>query len=101
MRMTAIQAQTERKRQDRSARRAEKHHRRARTRRFRGLIRTVSAACAAIDAAQGEKRLSGGRIQAIVMTEGNPLGECRLGAFHRISSLNIHVAGALTSGTVI
>jgi hypothetical protein len=39
MRMTAIHAQTERKRQDRSARGAEKHRCRDRTRRFRGLIR--------------------------------------------------------------
>jgi hypothetical protein len=53
MRMTAIHAQTERKRQDRSARCAEKHRCRDRTRRFRGLIRSVSAACATAGAAQG------------------------------------------------
>jgi 5-methylcytosine-specific restriction endonuclease McrA len=44
MRMTAIHAQAERKRQDRSARRAEKHRRRARTWLFRDLIRPVPAA---------------------------------------------------------
>jgi uncharacterized protein (DUF2141 family) len=77
MRMTAIHAQTERKRQDGSVRRAEKHHRRARTRRFRGLIRAVSAACATTAAAQGGKRLSGGRIQAIFASDSRPLGECR------------------------
>ena len=76
--MTAIHAQTERKRLDGSVRRAEKHHRRARTRRFRGLIRAVSAACSTTAAAQGGKRLSGGRIQAIFTSDGTPLGECRL-----------------------
>ena len=57
--------------------RAEKLRRRARTRLLCGLIRAVSAACAASDAAQGEKHLSGGRIQAILTSEGRPLGECR------------------------
>jgi len=78
MRMTAIHAQTEQKRQDGSVRRAEKHHRRARRRRFRGLIRAVSAACATTAAAQGEKRLSGGRLQAIFASDCRPLGECRI-----------------------
>ena len=78
MRMTAIHAQTERKRQDGSVRRAEKHHRRARTRRFRGLIRAVSAACSTTAAAQGGKRLSGGRIQAIFAPDSRQLGECRV-----------------------
>ena len=83
MRMTAIHAQTERERQDRSIRRAEKHRRRARTVPLRGLIRPVFAACAASDAAQGEKHLSGGRIQAILTSEGRPLGECRLIGEHK------------------
>jgi hypothetical protein len=78
MRMTAIHAQTKRKRQDGSIRRAEKHRRRARTVPLRGLIRPVFAACAASDAAQGEKRLSGGRIQAILKSSGRPLGVCRV-----------------------
>ncbi len=70
MRMTAIHVQTERKRQDGSVRRAEKHRRRSRTVPLRGLIRPVFAACAASDAAQGAKRLSGGRIQATLASEG-------------------------------
>ena len=78
MRMTAIHVQTERKRQDRSARCAEKHRRRDRTRRLRGLIRSVPAACATADAGRGEKRLSRGRIQAIFTSVGRPLGECRI-----------------------
>jgi hypothetical protein len=78
MRMTAIHVQTERKRQDGSVRRAEKHRRRSRTVPLRGLIRPVFAACAASDAAQGVKRLSGGRIQAFFTSASMPLGECRL-----------------------
>ena len=76
MRMIAIHAQTERKRQDRSARCAEKHRRRARKQRLRGLIRPVSAACATAGAAQGGKRLSSGRFLPIFMSDGIPLGEC-------------------------
>ncbi|CAM5321373.1 hypothetical protein ATER59S_03533 [Aquamicrobium terrae] len=64
MRMTAIHARTERKRQDRSARCAEKRSCRARTRRFRGLIRTVPAPCTTAGANRDKKRLSSGRIQA-------------------------------------
>lgn len=78
MRLTAVHAQTERKRQERSARCAEKHHLRARTRRLTRLIRPVSAACATAGTAQGGKRLSGGRIQAIFASDSRPLGECRL-----------------------
>jgi hypothetical protein len=74
MRMTAIRTQTERKRQDRSIRCAEKHRRWARTQRLRGLIRPVTAACATPDAAWGKKRLSRGRIQAIFTSVGTPLG---------------------------
>ena len=76
--ITTINAQTERKRQDRSGRCAEKHRLRARTRRFRGLIRTVPAPCTTAGANRGEKRLSSGRIQAIFTSDGTPLGECRL-----------------------
>jgi hypothetical protein len=79
MRMTAIQVQTERKRQDRSARCAEKRRCRARTRRLRGLIRPVPAACATADNAQGEKCLSSGQNQVILTSDSMPLGECRLG----------------------
>lgn len=77
MRMTAIDAQTERKRRDRSARCAENPRCRDRTRRFRGLIRPVSTACATAGAPQGEKRLSRGWFQAIFTSKGMPLGECR------------------------
>ena len=48
-----------------------------RTRRFLGLIRSVSAACATAGAAQGEKRLSSRRFLAIFMSDGTPLGECQ------------------------
>ena len=78
MRVTAIQAKNEGKRQDRSARYTEKQRRRDRTQRFRGLIRPVSAACATAGAAKGKKRLSRGRIQAIFTSVGTPLGECRV-----------------------
>ena len=64
-------------RQDRSARCAEKHRRRARKQRLRGLIHPVSAACATAGAAQGGKRLSSGRFLPIFMSDGTPLGECR------------------------
>jgi hypothetical protein len=64
MRMIAIHAQTERKRLDRPVRCAEKHRRRARTRRLRGLIRPVPEACATEDAGWGEKCLSSGQNQA-------------------------------------
>jgi hypothetical protein len=36
------------------------------------------AACATADTGPGEKRLSSGRIQAIFMSNGTPLGECRV-----------------------
>jgi len=55
--MTAIHAQTERKLQERFARCAEKHHRRARTRRLRGLIRSVPAVARAAGDAQDGKGL--------------------------------------------
>ena len=55
--MTAIHAQTERKLQERFARCAEKHHRRARTRRLRGLIRSVPAVARAAGDAQAGKGL--------------------------------------------
>jgi hypothetical protein len=66
MRMTGIEAQTERKRQDRSARCAAKHRRRSRTQQSRCLIRPAPEACTVADAAQDKKRLSSGRIQAIL-----------------------------------
>ena len=76
-RMTAILAQTERKRQDRSVRCAEKHRRRARTRRLRGLIHSVPAACATKAAGWGKKCLTGGQNQALFTSDSMPLGVCR------------------------
>lgn len=75
--MTGIHVQTERKRQDRSARCEEKHHRQARARRLRALIRPVPAARSTAGAAQDGKRLSGGQIHAIFKSVGT-LGECRV-----------------------
>ncbi|WP_281017594.1 MULTISPECIES: hypothetical protein [unclassified Minwuia] len=78
MHMTAIQAETERNRLDRSARCAEKHHRRARTRRLRGLIRSVSAAGPAAGAAQDGKCLSSRQNSATFTSGSMPLGEHRM-----------------------
>ena len=78
MRVTAIQAKTERKRQDKSARCAEKHRRRAGMLRVYGPIRPTSGVCATTDAARGGKRLTSWRSQAIFTSEGRPLGECRI-----------------------
>jgi|GEM_PF-1881647 len=78
MRMTAIHVQTERKRQDRSARCAEKHYRRARTQRLSGLIGPVSAARVTVEAAWRKKRLWLSQIQVIFTSSGTPLGECQL-----------------------
>jgi len=77
MHMTAIQAETERNRLDRSARCAEKHRRRAGILRVYGPTRSASGACATTDAARGRKRLIRWRCQAIFTSEGRPLGECR------------------------
>lgn len=78
MHMTAIQAETERNRLNRSARCAEKHRRRAGMLRVYEPIRSTSGACATTVAARGEKRLIRWRSQAILTSEGRPLGECRL-----------------------
>jgi hypothetical protein len=78
MRMTAIRTQTERKRQDRSVRHAEKRRCRAGTLRVHGPIRATSGVCAIADAAWGEKRLFNWQNQAILASDGTPLGECRV-----------------------
>jgi len=78
MRVTAIQTKTERKRQDTSARCAEKRRRRAGMLRVYGPIRPTSGVCATTDAARGGKRLISWRSQAILTSEGGQLGECRL-----------------------
>jgi hypothetical protein len=71
--LTTIRAQTERKRQDRSVRGAEKHRPRANTQRLPGLICSVPAACATADACRGEKCLSSGQDQAIFTSASMPL----------------------------
>ena len=60
MRVTALRTQTERKRQDRSARRAEKRRRRASTARIRGPIQPTRGVCATADTARGGKSLLSG-----------------------------------------
>ena len=75
---------------------SEKHRRRDRTRRLRGLIRSVPAACATADAGRGEKRLSRGRIQAIFTSVGRPLGECRLKRKRKVAF--VHRDESLVSG---
>ena len=76
--VTAIDAQTERNRQDRSARRAEKHRPWAKTQRLPGPIHPVPAVCATADTAQGEKHSFSGLIQATLPSSGWPLGEFRV-----------------------
>jgi len=77
MRVTAIRVKTERKRQDKSARCAEKRRRWAGMLRVWGAIRPTSDVRATTDAARGGKRLINGRSQAIFTSEGRPLEECR------------------------
>lgn len=77
MRVTAIQAKTERKWQDRSVRCAEKHRRRARTKWLGRLIRSAPAARPTAEAVQGGKCLSSPSIQASITSDATPLGECR------------------------
>ena len=77
MRVTEIQAKTERKREDKSARCAEKRRRRAGMLRVWGPIRTTSGVCATTVDARGGKRLINWRSQANFTSEGRPLGECR------------------------
>jgi hypothetical protein len=71
-------AKTERKRQDRSERCAEKHSHRARAPRLAGLIHPVPASCAAADAGGGRKTLPNRQIQAIFKSVGTSFEECRI-----------------------
>jgi len=57
MRVTAIRAKTERKRQDKSARYAEKRRRRAGMLRVYGSIRPTTGVCATTDPRSGRKTL--------------------------------------------
>jgi hypothetical protein len=88
MRMTAVHAQTERKRQDWSARCAEKYHRQDRSAQLCVLIRHVSAVRSIKAAAQGEERLSSVHNQAIVTLYDRPLGE----RWFSLRSLSIQLA---------
>ena len=77
-RVTAIRAQTQRKRLDRSAHRAEKRRCRARMLQVHRMIRRAPNIWATTDTAQGEKCLFNQQNQATLTTDGRPLGECRL-----------------------
>ena len=72
----------ERKRQDRSARRAEKRRRLAKMLRLLGSIRPNRCAADNLDAAWGQTSLINEQNQAILAPAGETLGECRLRAGH-------------------
>ena len=74
MRMTLKLPEGERKRQDRSVRRAEKRHCRARMLRVRGLIHRTSAVCANADTARGGKCMHNWKNQAISRQTAGHLG---------------------------
>jgi len=78
MRVTMIQAQPERKRQDRCVPCAEKRRRQATTRPLRGLIRPTRTVCLTADAPRSGKSLFNGQFQAILRSNRRPLGECRI-----------------------
>jgi hypothetical protein len=78
MRMIAIEAQTQRKRQDRFVRRAEKPRCRAKMMRGYGPICPPSAGPAEVDNARGTKHLFGRRNWSILPSSVTPLGECRV-----------------------
>lgn len=75
MRMTAIQAQTERKRRDRFVRRAEKRRHQAEQMRVRGPIRPVSAVGATSDTARCKEKLPGRLGHATLTSDGTLFGE--------------------------
>ena len=77
MRVAAINDQTERKRQARPVRRAEKHLHQSRTVPLRCLIRPVFAACAPASAAQGEKACSAVRFRQFLRQTAHQLGNVR------------------------
>lgn len=99
MRMTAIHTQTERKRQDRSVRCAEKHRRRTGMLRPLGPIRATLGVCQTTEAARGGKRLIRWRSQAILTSEGRPLGECRYMTSKKV--LKIHLIGSLAASVIL
>ncbi len=77
MRVTAILTAAERKRQDGSVHRAEKRRRWARMMRVCGPACPNSSVWAHASAVQSPKRLISKRNQAILTSNGRPLGECR------------------------
>ncbi len=83
MRMTAIRTQTERKRQDRSVRHAEKRRCRAGTLRVHGPIHPTSGAGAIADAAWGENACSTGKIRRSWRQTAGHLGNVGLMSFMR------------------
>lgn len=78
MRATAIQLQTGPRRRDRSARRAEKRHRRADAQKLHDSTCPIPVFCAPTDTAQGRNRLFSNQTRANVTSDGGVLGECRL-----------------------
>lgn len=74
MRVTAIPAQTERNRQDRSVRRAEKQGRRAGMTRVHNLIRPTSGVSATADTARGKKTCFAGNIRRSCRQAAGHLG---------------------------
>ena len=99
MRMTAINAQTERKRQDKSVRCVEKYRDRAKTMWPRGPIRPVSTACATAGAGRGEKRFSSARTQVILASDRRHLGGWRL--CMTISRFAIRLISVIVSPLVV
>ena len=84
MRVTIIQAQPERKRQDRCVPCTEKRRHQATMRPLRGLIPPNPTVSATTDAARGGKSLSSGQIQGTLPSDAKPLGESRLVYFSEL-----------------
>jgi len=78
MRVTATQAQTHQKRLDSSVHRADKRGRQATITPVRGLIRPASGISSTTGTARGGKSLISGLTRATFLSNGRPLGECRL-----------------------
>jgi len=101
MRVNAIQPQTERNRQDRFVRRAEKLSRKGRMLQVRAPIRPVPGVCAAADTTRGENHLSNGRNQEILLPSGRSLGEHRLKLFHALALVGSLSAAPAANAAVV
>jgi hypothetical protein len=77
MRITAIYALTERKRQDMYVRCAEKRRCWAGMMQVHRMIRPAQGVYATAEAGVSEKSLSSGQSKAILTSDGRPLGESR------------------------